>query len=66
MKVERIHALPLTKEQALEYAGIIAAQNGGGAAAKLRYLGGGSFGRAVAVERGTDKNLSSNFCGQRA
>ncbi len=61
MKVERIHALPLTKEQALEYAEIIAAQNWGGPAAKLKYLGGGSFGRAVAVERGNGQKLVVKF-----
>ena len=49
MNAERIKALPLTKAQALEYAQIAVRQKLGKPAEKVRYLGGGSFGRAVSV-----------------
>ena len=49
MNAERIKALPLTKAQALEYAQIAVRQKLGKPAEKVRYLCGGSFGRAVSV-----------------
>ncbi len=50
MKVERIDALPLTKEQALQYAETVVEQKLEKTAEKVKYMGGGSFGRAVAVQ----------------
>ena len=50
MKVERIKALPLTKEQALVYARVAVGQCMNKTAKKVSYAGGGSFGRAVYVE----------------
>lgn len=47
VKVERIEALPLTKGQALQYAGIVIKEKTGEQPTALEYLGGGSFGRAV-------------------
>ena len=49
MKVERIAPIPLDKKQALTYAAVVAAEYGRGSVASAKYLGGGSFGRAVGV-----------------
>lgn len=49
MKVERIAPIPLDKKQALTYAAVVASEYGHGRAASAKYLGGGSFGRAVGV-----------------
>ena len=61
MKVERIETLPLTKEQSLEYAGTVVEQNFGGRALKVRYMGGGSFGRAVSVQCKDGQKLVVKF-----
>lgn len=61
MKVERIEALPLTKAQALEYAGIVVRQKLGKHAEKVKYMGGGSFGRAVAVKCNDGQRLVVKF-----
>ena len=61
MKVERIEDLPLTKEQSLEYAGIVVEQKLGGRALKIRYMGGGSFGRAVSVQCKDGQKLVVKF-----
>ena len=61
MKVERIEALPLTKEQSLEYAGTVVEQKLGGRALKIRYMGGGSFGRAVSVQCKDGQKLVVKF-----
>lgn len=50
MKVERITAIPLGKEAAKKYSAMIAKEQFGKEAKKIRYLGGGSFGRAFGVE----------------
>ena len=61
MKAERIEALPLTREQASEYAAIAVRQELGKLAAKVRYMGGGSFGRAVAVQCKDGQKLVVKF-----
>ncbi|MDE7216006.1 MAG: hypothetical protein K2O08_04285, partial [Clostridia bacterium] len=50
MKVERITAIPLDKNTANQYSAIIAKEQFGQAAKKIKYLGGGSFGRAFRIE----------------
>ena len=47
MNVGRIQPIPLEPKQAVACARIAAEEYGGCEAAKVRYLGGGSFGRAV-------------------
>lgn len=61
MRIERIKALPLTKKQALEYARIVVRQKSGKSAVKVRYMGGGSFGRAVAVQCRDGQKLVVKF-----
>ena len=61
MKVERIQALPLTKEQTLEYAKRVVGQKLGKTAEKVGYLGGGSFGRAVSVKCKDGQKLVVKF-----
>ena len=61
MNAERIKALPLTKAQALEYAQIAVRQKLGRPTEKVRYLGGGSFGRAVSVLCKDGKTLVVKF-----
>ena len=61
MKVERIEALPLTKEQTLIYAKVAVKQNLGKTAEKVKYMGGGSFGRAVAVKCTDGQNFVVKF-----
>ena len=50
MKVERITAIPLDKSTAYDYSAAIAKEQFGKPAEKIRYLGGGSFGRAFGVK----------------
>ena len=50
MKVERIIAIPLDKNTATKYAKQIAEQKIGKSIKKVKYLGGGSFGRAFGIE----------------
>ena len=61
MKVERIQALPLTKEQTLEYAKRVVGQKLGKTAEKVGYLGGGSFGRAASVKCKDGQKLVVKF-----
>ena len=61
MKVERIKALPLTKEQALLYARVAVGQCMNKTAKKVSYAGGGSFGRAVYVECTDGQKLVIKF-----
>ncbi len=61
MKVERIEALPLTKEQTLEYVRIVVKQKIGKSAVKVSYMGGGSFGRAVFVQCKDGQKLVVKF-----
>ena len=61
MRIERIEALPLTKKQALEYARIVVSQKFGKSVVKVGYMGGGSFGRAVAVECRDGEKLVVKF-----
>ena len=61
MKVERIEALPLTKEQTLGYARIAVRERLGKLAGNVRYMGGGSFGRAVSVQCTDGKSLVVKF-----
>ena len=61
MKVERIEALPLTKEQTLEYARIVVKQKLGKSAVKVSYMGGGSFGCAVSVQCNDGQKLVVKF-----
>lgn len=49
MKVERITAIPLDKKTAKKYAEEVAAEETRQTVGKVKYLGGGSFGRAYAV-----------------
>lgn len=49
MKVERIEAVPLTKEQTLSFAEFVVKERLGKSVKSIRCLGGGSFGRAVFV-----------------
>ena len=61
MKAERIEVLPLTKEQALRYAKTAVKQKLGKTAAKVRYLGGGSFGRVAFVRCEDGQKLVVKF-----
>ena len=61
MKVERIEALPLTKEQTLGYARIVVRERLGKLAGNVRYMGGGSFGRAVSVQCTDGQSLVVKF-----
>lgn len=61
MKVERIEALPLTKEQTLGYARIAVREKLGKPAGNVRYMGGGSFGRAVSVQCTDGQSLVVKF-----
>ena len=49
MKVERVEAIPLDKNTAIQYAKEIVKEQVGQAVAKIKYLGGGSFGLAYCV-----------------
>lgn len=55
MKAERTAAVPFDKKQATECAKFVAREMWNGEAEKVKYLGGGSFGRAVSVARGDKK-----------
>ena len=61
MKVERITAVPLDKNTASKYSAIIAKEQFGQTAKKIKYLGGGSFGRAFKVEFACGKKLVVKF-----
>ena len=61
MKVEKTEALALTKEQALDYARFVVQQKTGKRMKKARYMGGGSFGMAVAVEAENGQRLVVKF-----
>lgn len=57
MKVERITPIPLDKDKAKDYCAIIAKEQFGQTAKSVKYLGGGSFGRAFGVEFADGKKL---------
>lgn len=61
MKVERITALPLGKDEAKKYCVIIAKERFSQTVKKIKYLGGGSFGRAFGVEFADGKELVIKF-----
>lgn len=61
MKVERIEAIALDKRIAEQYAEKIASQQMGQPVKKIKYLGGGSFGRAYKVTFQDDKKIVIKF-----
>ena len=61
MDIEKTEALPLTKAQALNYAKFVVGEQLGKSAVKVRYMGGGSFGRAVSVRCKDGKTLAVKF-----
>ena len=61
MDIEKIEALPLTKAQAMGYAKSVVVEQLGKAAEKVRYMGGGSFGRAVFVRCKDGQTLAVKF-----
>lgn len=61
MKVEKIAAIPLDKATAKKYAAIIVKEQFGQTAEKIKYLGGGSFGRAFKIELAGGKKLVVKF-----
>lgn len=61
MKAERIEAIPLTKKTARQYAEAIACQQIGQSVCRVKYLGGGSFGRAYKVVFKDDKKIVIKF-----
>ena len=61
MKVERIEAIALDKKTAQEYARIIANKQMEQPIKKIKYLGGGSFGRAYKVTFKDDKKIVIKF-----
>lgn len=61
MKVERITAIPLDKDTAKKYSAAIAKEQFGQTAKKIKYLGGGSFGRAFGVEFADGKKIVIKF-----
>lgn len=61
MKVEKIQALPLTKKEALSYAQYAVEHALKKSVKRVRYLGGGSFGRAVEVTLNNGQPLVVKF-----
>lgn len=61
MKVERIAAIPLDKDTAKKFSATIAKEQFGQTAKKIKYLGGGSFGRAFGVELADGKKIVIKF-----
>ncbi len=61
MKVERIKAIALDKKIARQYAETIACQQMGQSVRKVKYLGGGSFGRAYKVVFQDGKKIVVKF-----
>lgn len=61
MDIEKIEALPLTKAQAMGYAKSVVGEQMGKPAEKVRYMGGGSFGRAVSVRCKDGQTLAVKF-----
>lgn len=61
MKVERIVIIPLDKNTAKKYAEQIAKQKIGQAIKKIKYLGGGSFGRVYGIEFANGKKIVIKF-----
>ncbi|MDE7070724.1 MAG: aminoglycoside phosphotransferase family protein [Clostridia bacterium] len=61
MKVEKIEAIPLDKKIAEKYAMQIAKQHITQAIKKVKYLGGGSFGRAYGIEFADGKKIVVKF-----
>ncbi|MDE7079009.1 MAG: aminoglycoside phosphotransferase family protein [Clostridia bacterium] len=61
MKVERIAAIPLNKKTAKSYTEQIAKQKIGQPIKKIKYLGGGSFGRAYGIEFKNKKKIVIKF-----
>jgi len=61
MKVERIQALPLDKPTAKQYSAAIAREQYGQDAETIKYLGGGSFGRAFGVTFADGKQFVIKF-----
>lgn len=61
MDIEKIEALPLTKAQAMGYAKSVVGEQMGKPAEKVRYMGGGSFGRAVFVRCKDGQTLAVKF-----
>ena len=61
MDIEKIEALPLTKAQAMGYAKSVVGEQLGKPAEKARYMGGGSFGRAVSVRCKDGQTLAVKF-----
>lgn len=61
MKVERIKAIPLDKDTAIKYSSIIVKEQFGQSAKKIKYLGGGSFGRAYKIVLANGKKLVIKF-----
>ena len=61
MKVERIKAIALDKKNAQQYAKTIACQQIGQPVKKVKYLGGGSFGRAYKIVFQNDEKIVVKF-----
>lgn len=61
MEVERINALPLSKSKAKEYCEIVVKEQFGHSPDNIGYLGGGSFGRAFAVQLNDGKKIVIKF-----
>ncbi|MCI9009577.1 MAG: hypothetical protein HFE27_00105 [Clostridia bacterium] len=61
MKVERIKAIALDKKIAQQYAEFIASQQIGQPVKKVKYLGGGSFGRAYKIVFQDGKKIVVKF-----
>ena len=60
-KVERIQPIPLEKENAIEYAKKVVLEQMGKTASNVKYLGGGSFGKAFGVTFDDGKQLVVKF-----
>lgn len=61
MKVEKIAAVPLDKDTAKKYAAIIAEKQFGLPPERIKYLGGGSFGRAFGIRFSGGSELVLKF-----
>ena len=61
MRIERIAAIPLDKNTAKKYSAVIVKEQFGQTAEKIKYLGGGSFGRAFGVEFADGKKIVVKF-----
>lgn len=57
MKVERVEAIPLDKNTAIQYVKEIVKEQVGQAVAEIKYLGGGSFGLAFCVKFADGKKI---------